>query len=202
MPAPIRPLAFTRRGAAALSAALTALAGACVDDKGEVEINWTIVDRSGVQVFPSGLLGDTCDFTGVLAGSDTPAAYGLQVQLRLCEPGCAGGCDDPACQVDRLRFACSAARGFEVVQARPNDPYDFHVDLVATPESGACGCTLAPPCVLAPGPRSRTVEPGLVTDLQVYLFVLGLDDVRASTSDGRTRLDLAECCTPDPTCAP
>jgi len=185
----------------ARAAVLVLTAGsACVHDEGEVEVNWTIVDRGGGQVFPSGYLGDTCEFMGLLAGSDTPAPYGLQVQVRLCEPGCADGCDDPACQIDRLRFDCSAARGFEVVKARPDAPYDFHVDLVATPTSGACSCTLTPPCALAPGPRSRTVEPGLVTDLQVYLFVLGLDDIGAADEAGRTRLDLATCCTPDPTC--
>jgi len=187
--------------AAAVLASLTA-GQACVHDEGEVEINWTIVDRSGSQVFPSGLLGDTCEFTGTLPGAQTPAAYDLQLQVRLCEPGCPGGCDDPACQLDRLRYDCSAARGFSVVTARPDDPYDFHVDLIATPDADGCSCTLGPPCALAPGPRSRTVEPGLVTDLQVYLFVLGLDDILASAEADRTRLDLASCCTPDPSCAP
>ena len=177
------------------------LCAACVHDEGEVELNWTIVDRAGTTVFPSGLLSDTCDFLGLLPGADQPVAYDLQLQVRLCEPGCAAGCDDPSCQVDRLRFKCRSARGFRTVQARPEAPYDFHVDMIASPDSGACGCTLKPPCALGPGPRNRTVEPGLVTDLQVYLFVLGLDDIRASTDKDRTRLDLASCCTPDPTCA-
>ena len=29
----------------------------------------------------------------------------------------------------------------------------------------------------------------------------GLDDIDAATTGGRTRLDLVECCTPDPSCA-
>jgi len=191
------------RTALATLAILAMLASVtCVHDEGEVEINWTIVDRGGAQVFPSGQLGDTCEFMGTLPGTDTAAAYGLQIQVRLCEPGCPGGCDDPACQLDLLRYDCSAARGFSVVKARPAAPYDFQVDLIATPDADGCSCTLSPPCALAPGPRSRTVEPGLVTDLQVYLFVLGLDDIVASAEAGRTRLDLASCCTPDPTCAP
>lgn len=199
-----RRLAFTPHApAGAVCAALLSLAAAaCERTRGEVEVNWTIVDRAGGQVFPSGRLGDTCEFTGVLPDGGDARRYALEVQLRLCEPGCAGGCDDPACQLDRLQYDCSAARGFSVVEARPDDPYDFHVDLVAVPEDGGCGCTLTPPCALVPGPRSRTVEPGLVTDLQVYLLVLGLDNIAAAGEAGRTRLDLAACCTPDPTCAP
>lgn len=185
---------------AVLLAALAA--GGCERDRGEVEVNWTIVDRSGSQVFPSGRLGDTCKFTGTLPGADAAARYALAVQVRLCEPGCSGGCDDPACQLDRLDFDCSAARGFAEVEASATIPYDFHVDLVAAPEDGSCACTVIPPCALVPGPRSRTVQPGLVTDLQVFLLVLGLDDIAAAAEAGRTRLDLAECCTPDPTCAP
>ena len=69
------------------------------------------------------------------------------------------------------------------------------------PDTGACGCTLTPPCALVPGPRTRTVEPGLVTDLQVYLLVLGLDNIAAASTSGRTRLDPSTCCTPDPSCA-
>ncbi len=194
-------MASRARTVAAAFAAVIAVATACVHDEGEVEINWTIVDRAGTTVFPSGQLGDTCKLTGLFPSSEAPVPYGLQLQVRLCEPGCAAGCGDPSCQIDVLRFDCSAARGFATVKARPEAPYDFHVDLLASPDSGACGCTVSPPCVLGPGPRSRVVEPGLVTDLQVYLFVLGLETIGASAENGRTRLDLATCCTPDPTCA-
>jgi hypothetical protein len=190
-------LAFTP--GAALAAGLLA----CQQGRGEVELNWTIVDRAGAQVFPSGELDDTCALVGLLPGASEPVAYAAQVELRLCEPGCPGGCADPACRADTLRFDCSAARGWATVDAGDDAPYDFHVALVAVPDSGGCACDLTAPCALVPGPRRRTVEPGLVTDLQVYLLVLGLDDVADSLDDmGRARLDLDACCTPDPTCAP
>ena len=182
-------------------AAVSGLALACVHDRGEIELNWTIVDLAGDQVFPFGFLGDTCDFSGKLAEADAAArGYALQVRLRLCDPACAAGCDDPTCQVDVLRFDCSAARGFATVPAS-EEPYDIRVDLVATPDDGACGCSLTPPCALVPGPRRRAVEAGLVTDLQVYLLVLGLEAIADSYADGRARLDLDACCTPDPSCA-
>lgn len=195
MSAPRRRLAFTPLGLA------LGLAAACVHDRGEIELNWTIVDRGGTQVFPFGFLGDTCEFRGKFAEAEAPRDYDLQVQLRLCDPDCADGCDAPACQVDVLRFDCSAARGFSTVPVSGDAPYDMRVDLVAAPDDGTCGCSLTPPCALVPGPRRRSVEPGLVTDLQVYLLVLGLDDIAASYQDGRARLDLDACCTPDPTCA-
>jgi hypothetical protein len=193
--APRRRLGFTP---ALLGLALCA---ACEHDEGQVELNWTLVDRAGGQVFPSGVLPDLCDFTGLLAATDTdPVPYALRVQLRLCEPGCPAGCDDPSCQLQVLHYPCDAARGFSTVPARAEAPYDIHIDLVATADSATCGCTVNPPCALVPGPRSRNIEPGLVTDLQVYLLVLGLDDIDAARDGDRTRLDLATCCTPDPSC--
>lgn len=199
--ATLRPrLAFTP----ALGALAACLLAACEHTRGEVEINWTIVDRAGTQVFPSGELGDLCDFTGRLAKGDAEASrYALSVRLRLCDPGCPAGCADPSClAIDApIDYACDDARGFTEVPARTDPPYDFHVELLATAEDATCGCTVTPPCALIPGPRTRGVEAGLVTDLQVYLLVLGLDNVAAATTNGRTRLDLAECCTPDPSCA-
>jgi hypothetical protein len=181
-----------------------ALLLACEHTQGEVEMNWTIVDRAGAQVFPSGELSDLCAFTGLLADGDTePTPYSLSVRLRLCDPGCPAGCDDPTCLATDapIDYACSAARGFSTVPARSDPPYDIHVELLATAKDASCGCIVAPPCALVPGPRTRAVEAGLVTDLQVYLMVLGLDDIDAATTGGRTRLDLVECCTPDPSCA-
>ncbi len=173
----------------------------CDRENGEIELNWSIVDRAGNQLAPFGALGDTCNFTGILAADAEPSTYDLQLRLRLCESDCAGGCDDPECLIRDLRYDCSAARGFSVVPARTDSPYELVVDLVANPRSDACTCALTPPCALAPGPRRRTVEAGLVTDLQVYLLVLGLDNINASLEGGRPRLDLDACCTPDPTCS-
>ena len=174
---------------------------ACDREHGQIELNWTLVDRAGTTVAPFGVLADTCDFSGKLAPDAEAASYDLELRLRLCDPDCAAGCDDPACQVEDLRFDCSAARGFATVAARIDSPYDIVVDLMAAPRDGACRCSLTPPCALVPGPRRRTVEAGLVTDLQVYLLVLGLDNIRESIEGGRPRLDLDACCTPDPTCA-
>jgi hypothetical protein len=182
---------------------LALLAGtACDRDHGEIELNWTIVDRAGTQIAPFGALGDTCNFSGKLAEADAKAStYDLELRLRLCDPDCAAGCDDPSCAIEDLRYDCRAARGFSSVPARTDSPYDIVVDLVAKPRGGACGCALTPPCALVPGPRRRTVEAGLVTDLQVYLLVLGIDNIRDSLEGGHPRLDLDACCTPDPTCA-
>lgn len=193
-------LAFTPMRAAVVGL----LFAACEHTQGEVEINWTIVDRAGAQVFPSGELTDLCAFTGLLTDGDTKTTpYDLSVRLRLCDPGCPAGCDDPSCLAVEapIDYPCNAARGFSSVPARADPPYDFHVELVATADDATCGCIVSPPCALVPGPRTRAVEAGLVTDLQVYLLVLGLDDVAAATTGGRTRLDLTTCCTPDPSCA-
>lgn len=196
-------LAFGRPGRALLLLlAVLAPAGpaACDREHGQIELNWSIVDRAGTQVAPFGVLDDTCNFSGTLPGDAEPSTYDLQLRLRLCDPDCPAGCDDPACQVETRRYDCSAARGFSTVDAS-SAPYEVRVDLVATPRDGACACALTPPCALVPGPRRRTVEAGLVTDLQVYLLVLGLDNIRDSREDGRPRLDLDACCDPDPTCA-
>ena len=192
-----------RRRRGLVPVVLLALAGsACDRDHGEIELNWTLVDRAGAQIAPFGVLGDTCNFTGKFAETDAkPSTYDLELRLRLCDPDCAAGCDDPSCLVEDLRYDCSAARGFSTVPARTDSPYDITVDLFARPRSGACGCALTPPCALVPGPRRRTVEAGLVTDLQVYLLVLGIDNINESLEGGRPRLDLDACCTPDPTCA-
>lgn len=193
-----------RRRPGLVGAIALALAGlsACDRDHGEIELNWALVDRAGTQIAPFGALGDTCNFTGKFAEADAQASiYDLELRLRLCDPDCAAGCDDPGCLIEDLRYDCSAARGFSTVPARTDSPYDIHVDLVAQPRSGACGCALTPPCALVPGPRRRTVEAGLVTDLQVYLLVLGIDNINDSLEGGRPRLDLDACCTPDPSCA-
>lgn len=191
-------LAFTR-----LAAAAALLTAACTDNEGEVEIDWTLVDRAGAQVFPSGALDDTCDFVGLMPGKgDVPVDYSVNVELHLCEPGCEPGCNDPACILTILDYDCTAARGYSTVAT---GPYDFDVHLIATPTDGSCACDIQPPCALVPGPRRRTVEPGLVTDLAVYLMVLGFDNVGASQENGRARLDLAPadsaaCCVPVPNC--
>ncbi|PCC74539.1 hypothetical protein SAMN02745121_06904 [Nannocystis exedens] len=206
-PAPASPLRRRPSPAAGAILALSA-ATACVRDKGEVELNWTVVDAAGRSIFPAGELGDVCnldadkfdDLCGFI-GSTTPDGprrpYRLRTQLRLCEPDCPQACTaDESCQIDVRTYGCKAARGFSIVDARADEPYDFEVALVAEFEDDGCVCELGPACALTPGPRTRTVEPGLLTDLQVYLFVLtGLDACAQEPSEqGRTVMDLQGCC--------
>lgn len=197
---PRSALAPARRPAgAALLALLPALA-TCDRSNGQVELNWTVVDAAGSAVFPFGGLRDLCRFTGRTEAGGDRRPYGLHVELRLCEPDCPAGCGDPSCQVDRLRYACDAARGFDTVPAA--EEYEFSLALVAEPADGACGCELTAACALVPGPRRRAVEPGLVTDLQVYLLVLGGLDLGAAESEaGRIVMDLDACCAPDLSCS-
>lgn len=193
MPRSRLALAPARR-AAALA---LACAPACDRTHGEVELNWTVVDSAGSAVFPAGALDDLCRFTGRTTEGGPLVDYGLRVELRLCEPDCPGGCSDPACRAADLTYACDAARGFNTVEA---GDYDFTVALVADLPD-ACDCELTDACALVPGPRARAVEPGLVTDLQVYLFVL--TGLRLGTNDhGRPLLHLDGCCVPDPGCSP
>lgn len=195
-----RPAAL-RRSTLALAAALAAAPG-CESSAGEVELNWTVVDAAGRDVFPSGEFGDLCEFIGRTAPEGPRRPYSLRAQLRLCEPDCPQDCaSEPACQVETLRYRCNAARGFSTVPAR-DDPYTFEVALVADLGDG-CTCELGPACALVPGARTRGVEPGLVTDLQVYLFVLTGLDTRAQLppEQRRTVMDLDQCCVLDPTCS-
>lgn len=194
-PHPRRPALAPAR-AAALALAVTA---ACDRTHGEVELNWTVVDAAGSAVFPAGALDDLCRFTGRTTEAGERVDYGLRVELRLCEPGCAAGCGDPSCQAARLPFACDAARGFDTVEV---GEYDFTVALVADLPAGTCDCELTSACALVPGPRTRAVEPGLVTDLQVYLFVLAGFRVGDPHDHSRPVLDLDGCCVPDPACSP
>ncbi|MDC0718805.1 hypothetical protein [Nannocystis bainbridge] len=207
-PAPASPL--RRRPSPAVGAILALVTiAACVRDKGEVELNWTVVDAAGRSIFPAGELddidncdadaarfGDLCGFIGRVTADGPRKPYQLHAQLRLCEPDCPQACaTDESCQVDVLTYDCKAARGFSIVTAREQEPYDFEVGVVAQFADG-CVCELGPACALTPGPRSRTVEPGLLTDLQVYLFVLtGLDAcVQEPSEQGRTVMDLVGCC--------
>lgn len=199
-----------RRPSPAAGAILAlATAAACVRDKGEVELNWTVVDAAGRSIFPAGELddicganvggdkfGDLCGFIGRTTADGPRRPYRLRTQLRLCEPDCPEACAaDESCQIDVLTYGCEAARGFSIVAAREEEPYDFEVALVAEFED-RCVCELGPACALTPGPRTRRVEPGLLTDLQVYLFVLtGLDAcVQEPPEQGRTVMDLEGCC--------
>lgn len=179
-----------------------ALALGCEHTAGEVELNWSVVDAAGRSMFPSGDFGDLCAFTGRTTVDGPRRPYSLRAQLRLCEPDCPQDCaEEASCQVETLRYRCNAARGFSTVPAR-EEPYTFEVAMIAD-FGGGCVCELGPSCALTPGPRTRSIEPGLVTDLQVYLFVMtGIDIVaQIPPEDRRTVMDLDGCCELDPTCS-
>lgn len=182
-----------RPGAALACAVLLGLPAvpACTDSRGIVQIAWAFVDRSGATVFPAGDLGDTCSFRGALDGRDRD--YDLQIAVRVCDPTCAGGCDDDACLiVDPLLYSCLSARGSSEVPSSES-PYQFQVDVIAEFDE-TCACVVQAPCAEVPGPRLRMVRPGLITDLQVYQLVLDMQDVGGV-------FDLDGCCELPPGCA-
>lgn len=187
------------RLALARAAALLGLVAACDGSRGQVELNWSVVDAAAEPMFPQGPLADLCGFVGRTAEGGPQRGYDLRVQLRLCDPDCPQDCADaPECQRDVFQYPCKSARGFSTVLAQP---YDFEVDLVAR-FSDTCACELGPACALVPGPRTRTVEAGLVTDLQVFQLVLVrlLVDPDDSPPDP-IAMDLDGCCELPPDCS-
>jgi hypothetical protein len=177
-----------------LGFAAAALVGAaCVRDQAIVELAWSFVDRDGASIFPSGELSDLCDLRGELGGQER--SYALHLELRLCDPECPGGCALEACWItEPLRFGCASTRGSSLIPVK-DGPTIFDVQVVAAVDGAPeCACAIASPCAERPGPRARVVEPGLVTDLQVYLLVLDLPDPDSA------RLDLSTCCEVPPTC--
>ncbi|MFY0532696.1 hypothetical protein [Nannocystis pusilla] len=101
MPRPTQALApapgshLRRRPSPAAGAILAlATAAACVRDKGEVELNWTVVDAAGRSIFPAGELddicggnvggdkfGDLCGFIGRTTADGPRRPYRLRAQL-------------------------------------------------------------------------------------------------------------------------
>jgi len=176
---------------------------ACNHQEGIVEINWAFVDQDGDKIIPSRDAENSCGFAGNLAGK--AENYQMQVELRVCEPGCEGGCENPACYaVDPFRFDCHALRASSKLPAS-FDGYEFQVAVIAVPDNNAqeqCECELRSPCIERPGPRIRTIEAGLITDLQVYQLVLALPTVEPIISaDERIVFDVQECCQLPSSCA-
>ena len=74
------------------------------------------------------------------------------------------------------------------VPSAQND-YRFETHIIAEIDGDpSCTCRLTTACAQLPGPRARSVQGGLVTDLQVYQVVLSLDDPDSAT------IDLTPCC--------
>lgn len=200
----LRAAVLALTGLSAATGTLGALATGCTPTEGYVEIAWALIDQGGTALYPDGALTNTCDFVGLVDSGDggvdmpgdpveTPAT--LRFELLVCDPECAGGCDDPECQViDPRSFACNTARGSVTVPSSGLD-YRFEPRVIAELAGDpACTCTLSTECVQLPGPRDRKVEGGLVTDLQVYQIVLDLDDPTTATLDLRTCCELPENC--------
>jgi hypothetical protein len=172
------------------SLALAALASACGNDTGSVELAWVFVDRDGDPIYPGGVFTadderDSCELPGTLGGQST--RYDLRVELEICDPGCTEGCDAEACLVvPRLMFPCTTARGNDPDVPASDTPYRFTVRALLDPEPLA-ECDPAPTCLAVPAPRERVVGAGLVTDLQVYQIVVDVD------RQGDRSLDLEAC---------
>lgn len=171
--------------------ALAALVGACGDDTGVVELAWVFVDRDGDAIYPGGVFTadderDSCDLPGAAGGQGV--TYDLRVELEICDPGCAAGCDADECLVvPRHEFPCTTARGNDPDVPASDEPYRFTVR--ARLDAAVLGgeCRDPAPCLAVPAPRERVVTAGRITDLQVYQIVVDVD------RQGDASLELGEC---------
>jgi hypothetical protein len=161
----------------------------CADiDSGVVELNWAFVDRDGDPIFPAGQFSfgrlDSCELPA-RSGSGS-ARIDLEVQLDVCEASCGGDCEGDCRVMPAERPGCDAARTTLTDVPASEDPYLFFLRAVVVAPAGEC---IAPPpdCIAVPGPRERTVQRGLVTDLQVLQLAVDVD------IDGDDALDLEAC---------
>lgn len=180
----------------ALPLAATVVVAPGCSELGVVELNWVFVDRGGEPFYPGGQFAlnryeSSCGLRGKIG--DTTVRYDLRLELEICDPACAGGCDDPDCQVvEPRRFSCKTARASDLEVPSAPDPYQFSTRAVIEREDGVECSNLPPGCVAAPGPRERIVSPGLVTDLQVYQIGVDMDGTVGPTNDA-AHLDLEAC---------
>ncbi|GEM_PF-1377298 len=173
-----------RVGLLATLAAALVPGGSCARDRGVVELGWLFVDADGERLFPQGRLDDTCALESEVAEGGR-VRYDLQVELLMTRSECTGGIDDDACLVlSPLRFACDTARGSHLDVPASEQPYLMTVRAVAVRADTGDVCVPDAECVVVPGPRTREVEGGLVTDLQIYEIVL---------ADAGHLLDEREC---------
>jgi len=170
---------------------------ACSEDTGVVELSWVFVDRDGGAIYPGDQLSlnrreSSCGLPGRL-GDGTSIHYDLHVELEICTSECVADCGG-GCQEDiTRRFACDTARGTDPEVGAADHPYRLTVRTVIIRSDGDTECANLPAdCVDVPGPRERTVQPGLVTDLQVYQIKVNVDVGGGESSTG-AQLDLEEC---------
>ncbi len=171
------------------------LASGCSVDQGVVEWAWAFVDQDGDAIFPSGVfdLGRTssCKLPG--RTSEAQVRYDLGAELVICDPECAGGCEDPDCQVVApLGFDCDRSRGSNPSVPSSDAPYQFTISPVITLPGGD-ECRDLGACIAAPGPRERVVHPGLVTDLQVFQLVVSMDQDGPLAGSGSLDLEACGC---------
>lgn len=187
---------LARRAALPGLLALAALAVGCANDTGAVELAWAFVDRDGDAIYPGGVFTsgderDSCDLPGLVGDPEAGDLVGfdLRVELEICDPGCAAGCDAEECLVvPRHVFPCTTARGNDPDVPASSEPYRFSVRAVLDAPGLASECRdPAPGCLAVPAPRERVVTAGLVTDLQVYQIVVDVD------RQGDAALDLEAC---------
>lgn len=163
---------------------------ACSEPTGSVELAWVFVDRDGSPVFPGGVFStedepSSCDLPGEVTGMAVD--YDLRVELTVCDPACAAGCDAEECQViPRRTFACNDARGNEPDVPASDEPYRFTVRAVIDAPSVPLSCRDAT-CLAVPAPRERVVDAGRTVDLAVYQIAIDTDH------QGGQRLDLGAC---------
>ncbi|MEM6289747.1 MAG: hypothetical protein AAGA54_00735 [Myxococcota bacterium] len=172
---------------------LLTVGSGCSVDTGVVEWAWAFIDENGDAIYPSGVFDvsrtSACGLPGRTASSNV--AYDLGVELAICDPTCTEGCEDPDCQiVAPLEFGCDRSRGSNPSVPSSDAPYQFTISpVISLPGGDECRDMGA--CISAPGPRERVVAPGLVTDLQVFQLIVGVD--QGGPSSGSGALDLEAC---------
>lgn len=179
------------------AASLLVATSACSVDTGVVEWAWAFVDQDGDAIFPSGVFDvgrtSSCALPGRFETSGSQVRYDLGAELVICDPECAGGCDDPDCQVVApLGFDCDRSRGSNPSVPSSEAPYQFSISPVITLPGGD-ECRDLGGCITAPGPRERTVYRGLVTDLQVFQLVVGMDQGGPANGTGSLELEACGC---------
>ena len=168
---------------------VTGFGAGCGSEVGFVDLAWTFVDRGGSPIYPGGQFSrtrpdDSCGLPGTFDGENVP--YDLVVELVACPTAPV----DAACET--TSFSCRRHRARVEVAASPV-PYRFSARTRIEPRvAGASPCqpTGGTTCIAAPGPRERTIDEGLVTDLQVVRFDV---DARAQATRAEDKLDLEEC---------
>ncbi len=183
------------RALRALFTSLVLLQAGCSVDTGAVEWAWVFVDQDGDTIFPGGVfdLGrtDACGLPGTT--SEGGVRFDLSVELTICDPTCTQGCEDPDCQVIApLGFDCNNSRGSNPSVPSDDAPYQFRLNpVLSLPDDVECRDLTS--CIAAPGPRERVVKPGLVTDLQVFQLVVGLDIDAPAAAGGSLDLEACGC---------